>query len=83
VVLPEDLIIDIDDLVGRRGRSAFLTEIARQEVRRRRLLRFLANPRPAWVIEDHPELKDGAAAWVHTLRQTDEKIRAKRLAHRR
>jgi hypothetical protein len=32
VVLPVDLIADIGKLVGKRGRSAFLTEVARREV---------------------------------------------------
>jgi hypothetical protein len=30
--MPEDLVREIDDLVGPRGRSAFLVETARNEV---------------------------------------------------
>ena len=34
VLLPEDLLREIDAIVGPRGRSAFLVETARNEVRR-------------------------------------------------
>ncbi|MEP6961954.1 MAG: hypothetical protein ABI995_07745 [Acidobacteriota bacterium] len=35
VALPNDLLRDIEKLVGKRGRSAFLTEVVRQELKRR------------------------------------------------
>ncbi|HXE09741.1 MAG TPA: hypothetical protein VN612_17685 [Acidobacteriaceae bacterium] len=76
IVLPDDLIADIDSLVGARGRSAFLAETARAEVRRRRLLEFLADPEPAWRDEDHPELAKGAAHWVKEMRRrSDERLK--------
>ena len=63
VLLPEDLVREIDALVGPRGRSSFLVETAREEVRRQKLLRFLKSEDPAWKSEDHPELAGGASAW--------------------
>ena len=72
VVLPEELVAEIDSLVGPRGRSAFLVETAQAEVRRRRLLAFLDNPVPAWKDEDHPELADGAAKWVNKIREESD-----------
>ena len=48
VLLPEDLLREIDALVGPRGRSSFLVETARQEVRRQKLMHFLENKDPAW-----------------------------------
>jgi hypothetical protein len=76
VLLPEDLLREIDALVGPRGRSAFLVETARGEVRRQRLLKFLENKSPAgntaWKNENHPEMVQGAAAWVHKLRTESE-----------
>lgn len=82
VVIPEDLLADIDALVGQRGRSAFLTEVLRREVQRRQLLRFLSDPEPAWKDEDHPELKDGAEAWVRRLREQDERHFAEKMGDR-
>ena len=78
IVLPSDVLREIDALVGKRGRSAFLAEIARQEVRRRRLLAFLDRREPAWQAKDHPELKKGAAAWVSKMRREEERARRAR-----
>ncbi len=80
VVLPDELLKRIDALVGKRGRSAFLAEIAEQEVKRRSLIKFLSTPGPIWKDEDHPELKNGARAWVRKMREADEKLRLKKRA---
>jgi hypothetical protein len=71
VVLPVDLVAEIDKLVGKRGRSAFLTEVARREVMIRRQREALRNAAGAWKDEDHPELANGAAEWVRQLRAQD------------
>ena len=69
IVLPSELIQEIDELVGPRQRSAFLTEIASAEVKKRRLLQFLRSSEPVWKDEDHPDLaRMGTAAWVESLR---------------
>ena len=68
VLLPEDLLQEIDALVGPRGRSSFLVETARQEVRRQKLLQFLESKHPSWDDKDHPELAGGSGAWVRKLR---------------
>jgi hypothetical protein len=72
VLLPEDLLREIDALVGPRGRSSFLVETARQEVRRQKMLHFLESKDSAWRDKDHPELARGAAAWVRQLRNESE-----------
>ena len=83
VILPEELIEAIDSLVGARGRSAFLVEVAQAEVKRRRLLEFLRSPKPAWSDEDHPELVEkGTADWVKEMRQqADAHSRARMAGH--
>ncbi len=68
VLLPDDLLREIDSLVGPRGRSAFLVETARTEVRRQKLLQFLENKEAVWNDKAHPELAGGADAWVRKLR---------------
>src|SRR5436190_21755089 len=78
VLLPKDLIHEIDELVGPRGRSAFLVDTARNEVRRQRLLQFLQNTEAAWKDEDHPELAEGAAAWVRQSSGEDEASRSRK-----
>jgi len=71
VVLPVDLVADIDKLVGKRGRSAFLTEVARREIMIRRQREALRNAAGTWKDEDHPELANGTAEWVSQLRGHD------------
>jgi hypothetical protein len=69
IVLPAELAEELDELVGPRGRSAFLVETAAKEIKRRRLLAFLASQEPAWRDENHPELAEiGTAEWVRSLR---------------
>lgn len=73
VVLPEDLVREIDSLVGSRGRSNFLVETAREALRRRKLLEFLDRGSVVWNDADHPELSRGSAAWVRKIRRENEK----------
>lgn len=73
IVLPQELVREIDSLVGPRGRSAFLVETARAELRRRRLLSFLRDNKPAWKAKDHPEIGAHAGAWVKRLRAESER----------
>jgi hypothetical protein len=84
IVLPDDLIAEIDSAVGPRGRSAFLVETARAELRRRNLLSFLRSDTPAWQEHDHPELASGSAAWVRKLRkESDMRSKASPAAKRK
>ena len=73
VWLPDDLLREIDGIVGSRGRSAFLVETAREAVKRRKLLAFLESDEAAWKDADHPELAKGSGTWVRALRQEGEK----------
>ena len=73
LVLPQNLVEEIDAMVGTRGRNAFLVESAQAELRRRRLLAFLEKKEPAWRDEDHPELAAGSNAWVKSLRNEGAK----------
>jgi len=78
VVLPADLVAAIDHLVGKRCRSGFLKQAAWEEVKRQRLLRLLESPEPIWKVEDHPELKEGAGAWVEKMRAEDQRLDRRR-----
>jgi metal-responsive CopG/Arc/MetJ family transcriptional regulator len=41
IVIPEELAGEIDTLVGERGRSSFLAQAARRELKRLRMLKAL------------------------------------------
>jgi hypothetical protein len=83
ILIPTDLLREIDAIVGRRGRTAFLLETAREEVRRRKLLRFLESAEPAWNDRDHPELGEKSSEWVRNLRaESEHRFAAAPLMHR-
>lgn len=71
VILPLDVVAGIDKLVGKRGRSAFLTELAKREIKLRLQREVLRDIAGAWKAEDHPELAGGAASWVREIRALD------------
>ncbi len=63
ILLPDDLLADVDALAGPQGQLVFLTEIIREEVNRRRLLQILRDPEPILKPGDYPEFKNGSEAW--------------------
>jgi hypothetical protein len=63
---------EIDKIAGSRGRSAFLADLARREIRRRKLLEVFKRDEPIWKDADHPELRGGATEWVRELRAQSE-----------
>ena len=73
VIIPEQLVRDIDHLVGTRQRSSFITEAAEEKLMRYRQMAAIKAAAGAWKDKDHPELKDGAAKWVAKMRRQDER----------
>ena len=72
VVIPEEVVSAIDAVVGARGRSRFLVQAAERELRRIAQAGALDRAAGAWKVADHPELANGAAAWVKSLRSEGE-----------
>lgn len=70
IIVPSDLLREIDAIVGPRGRTAFLLETAREEVRRRKLLSFLEGKVPDRNERSH--IEEESAAWVRKLRSESE-----------
>jgi len=68
VVLSEQLVKEIDTLVGSRQRSSFITQAVERELVRRRQLKAI-DQLVAWDEKDHPELRQGAARYVRKLRR--------------
>ncbi|MGD0499272.1 MAG: hypothetical protein ABSC23_12645 [Bryobacteraceae bacterium] len=73
VVLSDQLVKDIDALVGSRRRSGFITQAAEKELVRLRQIEALKAAAGAWKDKDHPELKRGSARWVRKLRLEGER----------
>ncbi|MDP3741525.1 MAG: hypothetical protein Q8R08_04365 [bacterium] len=73
IVIPEALAAEIDLVVGKRGRSRFLTEMAAAELKRIRALQALGEASRVFKDENHPEWKNGSAAWVRKMRRESER----------
>lgn len=73
VVVPEELVKEIDKLSGKRKRSWFITQAVRKEITRLNFLKAVKETAGAWKKTDHPELKKGVDNWVRSLREKDEK----------
>jgi hypothetical protein len=69
IVIPLKLVAEIDAVVGKRGRSGFLTQAAEKELMRLRQIAALEAAAGAWKDKDHPELAQGAAKWTKKLRK--------------
>jgi len=71
VELPAEVAQGIDKLVGVRNRSAFTAEVVGRELKRRQQQMALAAAAGSWKDEDHPELAEGAAAYIDKLRTAE------------
>ena len=73
VVLPTELLAEIDAIVRPRERSKFLAEAAAEKLRRMRLVHLV--DKVAGSLKDHVipewETPESAAAWVHDSRQAN------------
>jgi len=72
IILPEQLVEDIDRMVGRRRRSGFIVQAAETELMRLRQLAAIEKVTGSWKSRNHPELAQGAAHWVSRLRQQSD-----------
>lgn len=70
VTLDEDFGKDLEEIIA----SQQAMESASWD--RLRLLQFLEESGPGWNLGEHPELNEGAAQWVESLRREDESIDA-------
>lgn len=79
ISLPEDLVKEVDELAGPRGRSKFIEEAVRLKVlnaKQRRALRDIA-AMPPLDPEKYPHWRTGKdiSEWVHNMRLEDQRIR--------
>ena len=83
ISIPLELAREIDSVMGRGKRRAFVSEAAREELIRRKQSSAIRKYAGSLKDEDYPEWKNGSAEWVHNLRQEDQRIRDRRLIRSR
>ena len=75
LVIPRDILEEVDEIAGKRKRSLFIAEATREKLQRERFLRTLEETQGAWSDKNHPELK--------TARDMDQFVSDKRQSYRR
>jgi hypothetical protein len=75
VILPDDLLDEIDKVVGERKRSEFLAVAAEKELKRRRLREIARVVGGSLRDADTPSewnTPEGTLAWVRSLRESPD-----------
>ena len=72
VTLPEELLHEVDELAGHRGRSQFVADAVTAKVKRERLRRALDAARGSWVGTPTYLTPDEAYRWVRSMRDEDD-----------
>jgi len=82
VIVEEDILKEIDRLVGKKKRSSFISDAAKKELQRLNQLVVLRKLKGVWKDADHTDMqgKHGTDKWVRKLRGEDEKALRKKLA---
>ena len=71
---PGELLQTIDKLVGKRGRSKFVVEATRKELKRIQFIQALQEAAGSWKDENHQELKEkGTYQWVREQREMEDR----------
>jgi metal-responsive CopG/Arc/MetJ family transcriptional regulator len=71
VTLPEELLRQVDELAGPRGRSQFVAEAVAARVRRERLRKALDAAKGAWIGTPSYMTPAEAYRWVRSMRDED------------
>ncbi|MDY6912361.1 MAG: ribbon-helix-helix domain-containing protein [Chloroflexota bacterium] len=79
IVLPEELVDNVDRVVGKRRRSRFVEEAIREKLRRDELLAALEETAGILSDMDYPEWETSqkTAEWVRESRRGDEERMAR------
>jgi metal-responsive CopG/Arc/MetJ family transcriptional regulator len=82
VILPKELVEAVDELVGPRKRSAFITEAVETMVARARLGRALKETVGILSADEYPEWEtpEKVSAWVRELRSVDNEATDRKLS---
>ncbi|MBI2912278.1 MAG: hypothetical protein HYY05_09045 [Chloroflexi bacterium] len=82
VILPEELVNEVDQVAGTRKRSAFFEAAIREKLARERQSEALRGLAGILAPEDYPEwaTPEQTSAWVRAQRRLDDESLARKLA---
>lgn len=75
VVIPTELVAEIDAIVGQRKRSQFLVAAAEREIQRLKQIAAIKNCAGGWSKQRHPELEGPGSSrrFVRKLRRESDR----------
>ncbi len=70
LLLPKDLVEEVDRFAGERGRSRYVAEALRQRLKRDRLREMIDTTAGAWSADEYPEFATSELVvdWVRARR---------------
>ena len=71
LTLPEQLLREVDEIAGPRGRSRYVAEAVAQRVKRDRLGAAIGEAAGVMVGSEHQMSRDDVTAWIDELRSED------------
>ena len=71
MTLPEELLREVDELAGPRGRSQFVADAVAKKVKRERLRRALDAARGSLIGTSSYMTPDEAYRWVRSMREEE------------
>lgn len=71
LTLPEELLREVDELAGPRGRSRYVAEAVAQRVKRDRLGRAIRDTAGILALTPHQMSRDEVTAWIDDLRSEE------------
>jgi hypothetical protein len=75
LTIPEEILVEVDQVAGKRRRSLFIVEATREKLERARFLKVLETTGGAWSDKMHPELRTAGSveSYVREKRQQQRK----------
>jgi len=82
IILPGEILEEVDRIAGKRKRSFFIAEATREKLERERFLRALDETKGTWSDKNHHDLRTikDVGKYVREKRQSYQK-RIKRVVH--
>ena len=71
LTLPEELIREVDEIAGPRGRSRYVAEAVAQRVKRDRLRRAIDETAGIFVGTPYEMTREQVSAWIEELRSEE------------
>ena len=71
VTIPEELLQQVDELAGKRGRSQFVADAVAYKVKRERLRRALDASRGVFIGTPSYMTPDESYRWIRSMREED------------